>query len=183
MAWLDARCSRLLDASCCVVDEKPSDIGELRSHLCVSPELFFRAQVLNRQDAIGKDIEGGDRVEAVVDTSPQLHRCERLMFDVMPNSSLPFIRNTFHGLSDEGDEERRDLFSFPHLTAITLTGSTFADTKENPNISHFSSLNYPNLLLSGLICIINEFVGISNSNALTYVMISKSFYRTIGSFK
>ena len=105
------------------------------------------------------------------------------MFDVMPNSSLSSVRNTFHGFSDEGDEESRDLFFFPNLTAITLTGSIFADTNENPNISHLSSLNYPNLLLSGLICIINEFVGISNLNALTYAMISKSFYRTIGNFK
>ena len=117
MAWLDARRSRLLDASCCVVDEKPSAIGELRSHLCVSPELFFRAQALNRQDAIGKDIEGGDRVEAIVDISPQLHRCERLMFDVMPNSSLPSVRNTCHGFSDEGDEESRDLFFFPQINS------------------------------------------------------------------
>ena len=145
------------------VDENPSAIGELRSHLCASRELSFRAQVSNRQDAISEDIEEGDRVEVVVDTlSPQLHRCERLMFDVMSKSSLPFIRNTFHGLSDEGNEERRDLFSFPNLTAITLTGSIFADTNENPNISHLSPLNYPNLLLSGLICIINEFAGISN---------------------
>ena len=41
------------------VDENPSAIGELRSHLCASRELSFRAQVLNREGAIGEDIEEG----------------------------------------------------------------------------------------------------------------------------
>lgn len=36
------------------VDERPRAIGELRSHLCASRELSFRAQVLKRQDTIGE---------------------------------------------------------------------------------------------------------------------------------
>ena len=110
------------------------------------------------------------------------------MFNVIPNSSLSCIRNTFHGFSDEGDEERRDPFSFP-----SLTGSAFADANENPNggvkkdlllfyISYLSPLNYPNLLLSGLICIIEKFVRISDSNTCQYAMIFKTFYRTIRKF-
>jgi len=51
------------------VDKKPSAVDELRFQLCASRELPFRAHVLNCQDAIYEDIEGGDRVNVVPTSS------------------------------------------------------------------------------------------------------------------
>jgi hypothetical protein len=174
------------------VDNQPTAIAELRSQLSASRDLPFRAHIFNRQDAICQDTAERARVKAVVnELSPHLHRCERLTFDVMNNSSLPSIRHTFSGsfplltelsmrcrIHDEPEEldsqgeEGRDPFLFPNLTSISLTGSAFVDANKNPDrmgrnvrllsLSHLSSFENPNLTLTGLVHILNKFDEISS---------------------
>ena len=171
-----------------LVDDERASISELRSQLSASRNLPFRTHIFNRQTAICQDTAEGFRVKAVVDELvPHLHRCERLTFDVMHNSSLPSIHHTFSGtypllteLSmqcriydepqgfDDDREERMDPFLFPSLKSITLTGSAFVDANKNPDwaeegdvrlfsLSHLSSIENPNLTFTGLIHFLNKF--------------------------
>ena len=175
------------------VDEERTSISTLRSQLSASRNLPFRAHIFNRQIAICQDTAEGPRVKAVVDELiPHLHRCERLTFDVMHNSSLPSICHTFSGsysllteLSmqcriydepqgfDNGGEERMEPFFFPGLNSIALTGSAFVDFIKTPpwrgggnmylfSLSHLSSLKNLNLTFTGLIHILNKFDRISS---------------------
>ncbi|KIJ99626.1 hypothetical protein K443DRAFT_679804 [Laccaria amethystina LaAM-08-1] len=175
------------------VDNQPTAIAELRSQLSASRDLPFRAHIFNRQDAICQDTAESAQVKAVVnELSPHLHRCERLTFDVIHNSSLPSVRHTFSGsfplltelsmrcrIHDEPEEldsqgeEGRDPFLFPNLTSISLTGSAFVDANKNPDwgmggnvrlfsLSHLSSFENPNLTLTGLVHILNKFHRISS---------------------
>ncbi|EDR07359.1 uncharacterized protein LACBIDRAFT_298435 [Laccaria bicolor S238N-H82] len=135
------------------LDDQPTAIAELRSHLSASRDLPFRAHIFNREDAISQDTAERAQVRAVVnELSPHLHRCEQLTFDVMHNSSLPSICHTFSGsfplltelsmrcrIYDEPEaidsqgEDNRDPFLFPNLTSISLTGSAFVDANKNPD--------------------------------------------------
>jgi hypothetical protein len=75
------------------------------------------------------------------------------------------------GFDNEG-EERTNPFFFPNLNSIALTGSAFADANKNPewgewgdvhllSLSHLSSIENPNLTLTGLIHFLNKFDSIS----------------------
>jgi len=175
------------------VDDGWTSISALRSQLSASRNLPFRAHIFNSQTAICQDTAEGPRVKSVVDELiPHLHRCERLTFDVMHNSSLPSICHTFsgsyslltelsmqcriydepQGFDNEG-EERIEPFFFPNLHSIALTGSAFVDAIKTPawrdggdlslfSLSHLPSIKNPNLTFTGLIHILNKFDSISS---------------------
>ncbi|KIJ95496.1 hypothetical protein K443DRAFT_325383 [Laccaria amethystina LaAM-08-1] len=134
------------------VDSQPTPIADLRAQLSASRDWSFEAHIINRQDGIGEDCMERSRVQAVVEAlSPHFHRCERLTFDVMHNSSIPSIRRNFSGTyplltellieckihdskpQEVGENEAKAPPLFPNLDRIALTGSAFADAYENPS--------------------------------------------------
>jgi len=146
------------------VDSQPIPIADLRAQLSASRDCGFEAHIINRKDAIGEDCMERDRVQAVVEAlSPHFHRCERLTFDVMHNSSIPSIRRNFSGSyphlkellmeckihdskpQEVGENEVKASPLFPNLDRIALTGSAFADSYQNP--SWFSKIETKKLEL------------------------------------
>ncbi|EDR07828.1 uncharacterized protein LACBIDRAFT_327562 [Laccaria bicolor S238N-H82] len=134
------------------VDSQPTSTTDLRAQLSASRDRVFEAHITNRQDGIGEDLMERARVQAVVEVlSPHFHRCDRLTFNVMHNSSIPSIRRNFSGVcplltellieckihdskpKEVGKNEVKAPPLFPNLDRIALTGSAFADAYEHPS--------------------------------------------------
>ncbi|KAH7926739.1 hypothetical protein BV22DRAFT_1032606 [Leucogyrophana mollusca] len=128
------------------VDDQPTPLVKIQSYLEWSRELPLDILVARRRNRYPERDPGEHaRVAAVMEIiSPHLHRCTRLRFDLLHNSSL--LTKTFRG-------------AYPHLKSLRLTSRTGAcdsgDIVDNevdwePGWN-FSCPNLTNLEISGTI--------------------------------